>query len=228
MATLETEVNWFSDETSRLKSHAMSMRKDMHHILSRIEALNEQRRFLNDQLKQILKRSKVLELEINGTATLNSIKIDDDLQLDITLHGNTLETDTASTEQYYDFNAKFQITNEKKNISGLWRGGKPSRAMSASASDVLQSSQLHARQSVKDTLISSSSSKNISSNLTLRRDPSYHLDQLLSQRLVQLLRTMKPKSPQPINRDYLSCQPLITDIAEPFLLTESSSSPRVA
>ena len=60
VSTLETEVNWFSDETSRLRSHAMSMRKDMQHILSRIDALNEQRHFLNDQLKQVLKRSKVL------------------------------------------------------------------------------------------------------------------------------------------------------------------------
>ena len=181
VATLETEVNWFSDETSRLKSHAMSMRKDMHHILSRIDALNEQRRFLNDQLKQILKRSKVLEMEINGAATLN-MKIDDDLLLDSTrLGSNSLETDTAYTENFYDFSAKFQ-SSEKKNISGLWRSGKLSRTTSASAQDGLRSSQLLHRLSVKDALIPSSSSKTLNSNLISKKDPSYHLDQLLSQR----------------------------------------------
>ena len=69
VAKLETEVKWFSDEVTRLRTHAMSMKKDMNHIVSRCAVLNEQREFLNDQLKQVLKRSKVLEHELGIAAT---------------------------------------------------------------------------------------------------------------------------------------------------------------
>lgn len=64
VAQLEGEVRWFSDEVTRLRTHAMSMKKDMNHIVSCCSVLNEQREFLNDQLKQVLKRSRVLEHEI--------------------------------------------------------------------------------------------------------------------------------------------------------------------
>jgi hypothetical protein len=43
VARLEQEVHWFSEETARLKMHAASMRKDMHHVVTRVEALSEQR-----------------------------------------------------------------------------------------------------------------------------------------------------------------------------------------
>ena len=69
VAQLETEVKWFSDEVTRLRTHAMSMKKDMNHIVSRCGVLNEQREFLNDQLKQVLKRSRVLEHEIGLAST---------------------------------------------------------------------------------------------------------------------------------------------------------------
>eukprot|EP00596_Hydrurales_sp_CCMP1899_P005574 CAMPEP_0119047390 /NCGR_PEP_ID=MMETSP1177-20130426/52898_1 /TAXON_ID=2985 /ORGANISM="Ochromonas sp, Strain CCMP1899" /LENGTH=418 /DNA_ID=CAMNT_0007021937 /DNA_START=161 /DNA_END=1414 /DNA_ORIENTATION=- len=77
VSTLEAEVNWFYDETTRLKVHAMSMRKDTHHIISRIDALNEQRRFLSDQLKHTLKRSKVLESEISYAGSMVKSSVDD-------------------------------------------------------------------------------------------------------------------------------------------------------
>ena len=64
VAQLEGEVRWFSDEVTRLRTHTMSMKKDMNHIVSCCSVLNEQREFLNDQLKQVLKRSRVLEHEI--------------------------------------------------------------------------------------------------------------------------------------------------------------------
>ena len=62
-------MKWFSDEVTRLRTHAMSMKKDMNHIVSRCGVLNEQREFLNDQLKQVLKRSRVLEHEIGLAST---------------------------------------------------------------------------------------------------------------------------------------------------------------
>jgi len=65
VAQLEHEVSWFSEETTRLQNHATSMQKDMSHIVSRIEALREQRLFLSEQLKSTLKRSRILESELD-------------------------------------------------------------------------------------------------------------------------------------------------------------------
>lgn len=65
VSRLEHEVTWFSDETKRLRNQSNSMRKDMRHVISRIEALREQRLYLNDQLKTTLKRSRILEAEMN-------------------------------------------------------------------------------------------------------------------------------------------------------------------
>lgn len=64
VATLEHEVTWFSDETMRLKNQAASMKKDMQHVVTRTQALREQRLFLDEQLKSTLKRSRILEAEI--------------------------------------------------------------------------------------------------------------------------------------------------------------------
>jgi hypothetical protein len=65
VAKLEHEVTWFSDETSRLQTHASNMNRDMHHIVTRIAALRDQNIFLSEQLKAVMKRSRVLEAEIN-------------------------------------------------------------------------------------------------------------------------------------------------------------------
>lgn len=185
VATLETEVNWFSDETSRLKSHSMSMRKDMHHILSRISALNEQRRFLNDQLKQVLKRSKVLEVEINGTTTLNS---SDRRKNSENLMRGTLgfqspggDLDPESAEDYYGFSPKdLGVSGSKKDGLGLWKSSKISR--SNSGADELRNSQIFRQTIVKDALIPSSTHKAFSNDRSLgsRRDPGSQLDLLLA------------------------------------------------
>lgn len=87
VAQLETEVKWFSDEVTRLRTHAMSMKKDMNHIVSRCGVLNEQREFLNDQLKQVLKRSRVLEHEI-GLASTYINEAAQSYQPDLQQHGN--------------------------------------------------------------------------------------------------------------------------------------------
>jgi len=65
VSRLEHEVTWFSDETARLRNQSHSMRKDMQHVLSRIDALREQRQYLNEQLKTTLKRSRILEAELH-------------------------------------------------------------------------------------------------------------------------------------------------------------------
>jgi hypothetical protein len=183
VATLETEVNWFSDETSRLKSHSMSMRKDMHHILSRISALNEQRRFLNDQLKQVLKRSKVLEVEINGTTTINDKRKSNGELLQGTLgfQSSGVELDPESAEDYYGLSPKDHgASGSKKDGLGLWKSNRISR--SHSGVDVMRNSQVFRQTIVKDALLASSTHKTFNNDLSLgsRKDPGSQLDLLLS------------------------------------------------
>ena len=64
VSKLEHEVTWFSDEATRLKNQSNSMKKDMQHVVGRIEALREQRSYLDEQLKTTMKRSKILEAEM--------------------------------------------------------------------------------------------------------------------------------------------------------------------
>jgi len=79
VATLEQEVTWFSDEALRLKNQTASMKKDMQHVVVRTKALREQREFLSEQLKSMLKRSRILEAELKE------------------LTGNTFENENASS-----------------------------------------------------------------------------------------------------------------------------------
>jgi hypothetical protein len=64
VAKLEHEVSWFSGESLRLKTHAANMKRDLNHIVMRNDALRNQCQFLSDQLKACMKRSRVLEAEI--------------------------------------------------------------------------------------------------------------------------------------------------------------------
>ena len=64
VSKLENEVTWFSDEATRLRNQSNSMKKDMQHVVARIDALREQRQYLNEQLKTTMKRSKILEAEM--------------------------------------------------------------------------------------------------------------------------------------------------------------------
>jgi hypothetical protein len=64
VAKLESEVTWFSNESIRLRTHTSNMQKDMQNIVYRIETLREQKAYLSEQLKSIMKRSRVLEAEL--------------------------------------------------------------------------------------------------------------------------------------------------------------------
>ena len=103
VAQLETEVKWFSDEVTRLRTHAMSMKKDMNHIVSRCGVLNEQREFLNDQLKQVLKRSRVLEHEI-GLASTYLNEAAQNYQPDLQHGNNDMEYDNPAGIDEWDGN----------------------------------------------------------------------------------------------------------------------------
>lgn len=66
VAKLEHEVSWFRVESSRLKTNTESMYKDLQGMYAKLHALQEQKMFLNDQLKSVMKRSRVLEAELES------------------------------------------------------------------------------------------------------------------------------------------------------------------
>ena len=113
MANLESEVKWFSDEVARLRKHQMSMKKDINHILSRINIINEQREFLSDQLKQVLKRSRVLENELKFISSLS--------------HSNEAHTSVRSRNKYKPssgVDAKLSIDNSQQSNDDFWGDSK--------------------------------------------------------------------------------------------------------
>jgi hypothetical protein len=138
IAKLEKEVNWFSEESGRLKMHAASMRKDMHHIVTRIEALKEQRYFLAEQLKAVLKRSKVLEMELGylktqrGTATMMG-----DLHATTGLPGLDDGGGFDLHVDGFDFSNTAPVTNDR-NTGGFAATGMTEKSLKAKDSKQLR------------------------------------------------------------------------------------------
>ena len=64
VSTLESEVSWFTEETTRLRNQANAMKEDIRHILNRINALKEQRQYLGEQLKTTLKRTRIMQADM--------------------------------------------------------------------------------------------------------------------------------------------------------------------
>ena len=210
MSTLEAEVTWFSDETSRLRSHSMSMRKDMNHILARIDALNEQRHFLNDQLKQVLKRSKVLEAEISDSAIQYNLKqslsqtfignVDNKIN-NLGVHSSAIyiedhhngirnEHENNDSNDYDDYSYNFSQDNQHgmpplpvNNMNNNVNCNKSLRFNKYNSSRPQSPTKII----VRDVLISA---KNLSKNKpgieTLKNDPGSQLELLLSQRFINI------------------------------------------
>ncbi len=65
VARMEEECSWFRGESNRLQSHVSAMMKDMNSMNLRLGELREQRAYLSDQLKAIMKRSRVYGAEID-------------------------------------------------------------------------------------------------------------------------------------------------------------------
>mmetsp|Transcript_6796 Transcript_6796/g.10224 ORF Transcript_6796/g.10224 Transcript_6796/m.10224 type:complete len:415 (-) Transcript_6796:134-1378(-) len=64
VSKLEEECNWFRTETMRLQTHSSTMQTDIQAMKSRLAALRDQNKYLSNQLKAVMKRSRVLEVEI--------------------------------------------------------------------------------------------------------------------------------------------------------------------
>lgn len=107
VAKLEHEVSWFSDEMTRLRSQALSMKNDYEHMVKRMEALKEQRQFLSEQLKGILKRNRVYEAEIEyATKSANNTSTSQ------TRSGSNQHSLTHSSHQY---ESQYKIRPGKSN-----------------------------------------------------------------------------------------------------------------
>ena len=214
MSTLEAEVTWFSDETSRLRSHSMSMRKDMNHILARIDALNEQRHFLNDQLKQVLKRSKVLEAEISESVIQGNVKQSspqifienfDNKINNLGVHSSAMyvesdhhsdirnERENNDNDDYDDYSYNF-AQNNRHDMPPLHVNNINNNANNANCNKSMRFNKFNSSRPqsptkiiVRDVLISS---KNLSKNKpgveTVRNDPGSQLELLLSQRFTDI------------------------------------------
>jgi predicted RNase H-like nuclease (RuvC/YqgF family) len=66
VSRLEEECNWFRNETIRLQSHSQSMQNDIYQMQSRLTALWDQCNYLSDQLKTVMKKSRVVEVRRNN------------------------------------------------------------------------------------------------------------------------------------------------------------------
>lgn len=66
VAKLEAETKWFADECGRLRQHHDSMFKDCEQMRTRLKGMNEQKIFLSEQLKALMKRNKILQSEIDA------------------------------------------------------------------------------------------------------------------------------------------------------------------
>ena len=66
VAKQEEECAWFRSETSRLTIHQDNMQEDMKSMHHRLHTLREQVSYLSDQLKAVMKRSKIMEAELKG------------------------------------------------------------------------------------------------------------------------------------------------------------------
>lgn len=64
VAKLEAEAKWFADECGRLRQHHDSMFKDCEQIKQRLKAMKEQKVFLSEQLKALMKRNKILQVNL--------------------------------------------------------------------------------------------------------------------------------------------------------------------
>lgn len=124
VAKLETEVKWFLDECGRLRLNYNSMDNDCKQMTARYKALCEQKIYLNEQLKAIMKRNRVLQAEIdyvtknnfNGSQQSQASIVGDDYastaEEDAKYHvGSVDEDDEFEIEFDRGTNLPFQRTN---------------------------------------------------------------------------------------------------------------------
>jgi chromosome segregation ATPase len=143
VSQLESEVTWFSDETTRLRNQSKSMSKDMNHVVNRIDALREQKKFLNEQLKATLKRTRILEAEIDiFTAQYESDEASGSggfrlSALQNEIDGQYSSSSAASKKGTSKMSRSQSLKNVAQSTSALPVISKPKKTMKRSISDTL-------------------------------------------------------------------------------------------
>ena len=174
VATLENEVNWFSGEISQLKSHAVNTRNDITRTLSSVSTLNEEIILLNDELKQVLKHSTVLETEINETSML-LISNQDNSSKGMPSRSITEEKNCCPKSQTSTMISKKHVSNLKSE--NLFKTC-PTSAVQSSSYQSLSLSRGHDSQHHRNT------SRACRANTTIKDDARSLVDELLSDRYV--------------------------------------------
>lgn len=99
VSRLEEECQWFRNEKNMLQLQATAMEKDAVHMRTRLRTLKEQRDYLTDQLKTIMKKSRLIEaeLEFHTSQTVSqSIAPDGDMDRtdSLSLHSRSIKQHT--------------------------------------------------------------------------------------------------------------------------------------
>ena len=172
VATLENEVNWFSGEISQLKSHAVNTRKDIARTLISVSSLNEEIILLNDELKQVLKHSTVLETEINETSMLLISNRDNSSKR--ATSRSTLE------EQIYRPKSQTSTMTSKQLVNNL----NAKNIIKTCPTPTVQSSsyQSLSLSQENDSQYNRNTSRAFSANTTIKNDARSLVDELLSDR----------------------------------------------
>lgn len=174
VATLENEVNWFLGEISQSKSHAVNMREDLSQIVSSISAIQDERKVLYDDLKQVLKHSTVLENEINEAAKL--------LLSSRRNLSNKLSCRPESIEQLYDRKHRTPPIASKQGVKNL-RSDNLLKALSTSAvqpSNNLSISLRNDSQCIRNR----PRARSANSTTIIRENTGLHIGELLANRFV--------------------------------------------
>ena len=172
VATLENEVNWFSGEISQLKSHAVNTRKDIARTLSSVNALNEEIILLNDELKQVLKHSTVLEIEINEASML----------LISNRETSSKRTNSRSILEEEIYRPKSQLSSmtSKQHVNNV----NSKNIFKTYPTSTVQTSSYQSLSRGHDSQYNRNMSRACSANTTIKDDARSLVDELLSDRYV--------------------------------------------
>ena len=172
VATLENEVNWFSGEISQLKSHAVNTRKDIARTLSSVNALNEEIILLNDELKQVLKHSTVLEIEINEASML----------LISNRETSSKRTNSRSILEEEIYRPKSQLSSmtSKQHVNNV----NSKNIFKTYPTSTVQTSSYQSLSRGNDSQYNRNMSRACSANTTIKDDARSLVDELLSDRYV--------------------------------------------
>lgn len=180
VATLENEVNWFLGEIAQSKSHAVNMREDLSLIVSSIRAIKVERKVLNDELKQILKHSSVLENDINQGAML--------LLSSRRNPSKELACRSQSREQLFDRKHPTSTLIPKQCIKDL-RSDNLLKAFSTSAVQSSNNLPISLGNDSTDSqcLRNKPRARSANSTIMIKDDTRLRIDELLANRLVSAL-----------------------------------------